>query len=477
MKKLYTHSLLLGTALVCSLGAQAFDTAGNGTAYSLATLAAIENSGLTKTADNEYLLSEDITVKAADSFTLEGGVTLKMAGTTTLRIEGFSTMGSANSRTLITRNADTDTPKGIYVLYDGDSTVVYRNLDFEYASLRSFGATGFNISNSTFKNSNGKLSSAGALTLGQAGAVFNITGCTFENNLVPAIGSGVNLFCKITIDNCVFIDNNQENTNKPQINITSGGNLPVVIKNCTITGTGRDKVGGIGVSNLASGPGTNYVLIDSCTITKNRYGITSIGPTNCEVRNCFIKENKYESNPNAGGSGISMYQVTNSIISGCHIEDNLWGVTVINCKCNLGQVDNPASPGGNVFVNNGNNGTAYDLYNNSTNTVYAQLNTWSVPEQTAAQIETVIFHKNDNPSLGQVIFMPAAGGSAGVTDASAARLTFSNGIVTGTEGAAIEVYNLSGQCVTRATGSANLSTLAPGLYIVRQGSEAIKVAI
>ena len=66
------------------------------------------------------------------------------------------------------------------------------------------------------------------------------------------------------------------------------------------------------------------------------------------------------------------------------------------------------NPGNNTFVNNGNGGVLYDLYNNSTNTVYAQGNTWNVSEQTEEEIEKVVFHQNDNASLGQVIFMPAA---------------------------------------------------------------------
>jgi hypothetical protein len=66
------------------------------------------------------------------------------------------------------------------------------------------------------------------------------------------------------------------------------------------------------------------------------------------------------------------------------------------------------SPGLNTFKDNGNGGQLYDLYNYSAITVYAQGNTWNVSEQTEEQIETVIFHQNDDSSLGKVIFMPAA---------------------------------------------------------------------
>jgi hypothetical protein len=119
-----------------------------------------------------------------------------------------------------------------------------------------------------------------------------------------------------------------------------------------------------------------------------------------------------------GGSGISFYDPylkTQAVISGNHIEGSLWGVTVIGCKdVSLGQPENTDidSPGGNVFKNNGNGGQLYDLYNNSTLTIYAQNNTWNVTEQTQEQIETVIFHKTDDASLGEVIYWPAASTSS-----------------------------------------------------------------
>jgi hypothetical protein len=157
------------------------------------------------------------------------------------------------------------------------------------------------------------------------------------------------------------------------------------------------------------------ITIRDCQIEDNRYGIGLVGPAARIVLDSnMLKNNRYETNPMNGGSGISLYdpyQQTEAVITGNHIEGSLWGVTVIGCKnVNLGCLDagENYNPGGNVFKDNGNNGQLYDLYNNSTITVYAQGNTWNVSEQTEEQIETVIFHKNDNPALGQVIYMPAA---------------------------------------------------------------------
>lgn len=182
-------------------------------------------------------------------------------------------------------------------------------------------------------------------------------------------------------------------------------------------------VGAIAVGNLTLLQASNRVVIENCELVEHRYGITGVGPMNMEIRNNRLVNNNHESNPMNGGSGISLSGYNyglNAVISGNHIENSLWGVTLIQCSnVSLGEVDNPDSPGGNTFKDNGNNGQPYDLYNNGVNTVYAQLNTWSVPEQTAEQIETVIFHKADNPNLGEVIYMPAAD-TEGISDITVA---------------------------------------------------------
>ena len=77
---------------------------------------------------------------------------------------------------------------------------------------------------------------------------------------------------------------------------------------------------------------------------------------------------------------------------------------------NLGNLTegDDSNPGCNVFLTNCNGGVLYALCNNSPLTVYAQGHTWYVEVQDEESIEKVIFHKKDNPSLGEVIFMPPA---------------------------------------------------------------------
>ena len=181
-----------------------------------------------------------------------------------------------------------------------------------------------------------------------------------------------------------------------------------------IIGTQRNKVGGIALGNLLGMEGANKVVIKNNTITKCRYGITAIGPFDVEISNNTLIDNQYEENPMNGGSGISIYDSSQKLtarITGNYIEKHLWGITLLGGKeINIGKTDSSLpdyNPGQNVFVDNGNGGLLYDLYNNTPLTVYAQGNTWNVDEQSAEKIESVIYHQADDPSLGEVIYQSA----------------------------------------------------------------------
>ena len=178
--------------------------------------------------------------------------------------------------------------------------------------------------------------------------------------------------------------------------------------------------GGIAVANMMGISGTNKVLIEGNDVRGCRYGITTNGTMDVRIIDNILVDNKYESNAMNGGSGVSIYNSNGGqkvYMSGNHIEGHLWGITNIGNvsdgtgpELNLGNLTegDDYNPGGNVFINNGNGGVLYDLYNNSPLTVYAQGNTWNVEVQDEESIEKVIFHKKDNASLGEVIFMPPA---------------------------------------------------------------------
>ena len=131
-----------------------------------------------------------------------------------------------------------------------------------------------------------------------------------------------------------------------------------------------------------------------------------------------------------GGSCVSIYDSSSSAniyMEGNWMEGGLWGITVPTGapNINLGKIDDPEAadynPGNNTFVNNGNNGELYDLFNNGTATIWAQGNTWNVIVQDEESIEGVIYHQADDPSKGLVIFMPPHQNNTAVEEIEAAQ--------------------------------------------------------
>ena len=411
--------LLLAFTMAALQNIHAYKTPGSGgTTYTLDALSAISDAHIYKDVDpssgtTTYIISQSDTISAGDRFLMSDGVTLLFADDVRLVIEGESdfclttgsTFGSAPGT-----SAD-DAPAGLVI--SGMSHTVMQHCTFITVGLRCQSEAGMTLSHCRFADNNGAIGTA-AFTLAHATAPFTIEDCTFENSLVPAISGAANYFNPLTIRRCTFTGNSRQNHNKPQLNLTAAANI--VIDDCTITGdTTLTMVGGIGISNFYALDDT-HLTISHCHITGNRYGIGTVGPiSTILIDSCTLVDNRYEVNAMNGGSGISLYDPygkTTAVISRNTIAGNLWGVTVIGCSdVSLGQpdrTDGVSSPGLNVFRDNGWDGVFYDLYNNSTNTIYAQNNTWNVTHQTEAEIENVIFHRADDNSLGEVIFMPAA---------------------------------------------------------------------
>lgn len=403
--------------------AKPFTSLGNGTNYTLEALSKIDTVGVTLESPGVYVMTENVNIAKGDKFTMESGVTLKMGDGVQFYAEGNVDLNCTKA-TLVTRNAAIDEPLGFYIATEEPTdTIKVNNITFDYAGFRTWFIGAMNITNCKFQNNNGLNSSSAALYMGPSGGSYLIQNCEFTNNVVPGLGVGGNVQVALTIEDCVFNDNNTQNNNKPQINITSGGDNDIIIKNCTLKGGKRTMVGAIAVSNMMALSGTNNVLIEGCDIRDHRYGITTThGPMNVVIKNNTLVDNKYETNAMNGGSGISLYDpygYETVWIEGNHIENSLWGITIIGGgDINAGKIDDPNAsdynPGKNVFINNGNGGALYDLYNNGTSTVYAQGNTWNVDEQTAEKIETVITHKADNASLGEVIYMSEKSGVEGI---------------------------------------------------------------
>lgn len=403
-------AILLSLCLPTSL-AQAYRTDGQGGVYSFYRLSQTEGSGVTmeiKDGKKNYTLSQNDTISAGDTFEGSESCIVYFADKVTFVVEGKADFQGKGSVTYAAKD-DADGAVGI-CLDNNEESTNFGGCTFVGVGVKFKGKSGGTLHSCTFTGNNSSIGQA-ALILGDSDDEYVVSHCRFRENRKAAISSAANIFSKVVIEHSEFLQNGTDNGNTPQLNLTVSDKVEIV--NCDIIGAPEhNMVGGIGISNFFGTSG-NSITINNCRIRENRYGIGTVGPMDISIAKCDIINNSYETNPMNGGSGISLYDPymkTTAVISDNIIERNLWGVTIIGCKdVNLGCIDlgENYNHGGNWFINNGNNDQPYDLYNNSTNTIYAQGNLWNTGPQTEEEIEKVVFHKHDNPSLGEVIYWPA----------------------------------------------------------------------
>ena len=413
MKKFYAFLAL--AAVATGAMADDFVSDGTGNVYTFNALSQIEGTGVTLQEDGSYLVSANFTIAEGDVLQLDNNAIIKMANGVQITIDGDANFTPADTA-VVTRDAEGSNPKGFWMLGENGNTNL-KNVTFEYVGVVFGGANSrLYADNCTFTLHNGKSSSSGALSFNSSCDNNIVENCYFIENTVNATGNGANSPVGVTISNCLFWHNTTSNRNKPQINLTCAGPYDVRIIDNEVIGGQFTMSGGIGVSNMMGLGHTGKVYIEDNYITDNRYGITTIGSIDAIIRNNVMIDNCYETNPNNGGSCVSIYDSSSSsniYMEGNWMEGGLWGITVPTGapNINLGKVEDPEAedynPGNNTFVNNGNGGVLYDLFNNGTATIWAQGNTWNVPEQTEENIEEVIYHQVDDPSKGLVIFMPA----------------------------------------------------------------------
>ena len=451
MKKFYTF--LLMAAVAVGAMADEFVTDGTGNVYTFNSLSQIEGTGVTLQDDGSYLVSADFTIAEGDVLQLLNNDVIKMADGVRITLDGDADFTPADTA-VVTRDAEGSKPKGFWMMGENGNANM-KNVTFEYVGVVFGGLnSSLHADNCTFTLHNGKSSSSGALSFNASCGGNIVENCYFIENTLNAIGNGASNPVGIIIRDCLFWHNTTDNRNKPQINLTCAGDYDVYITGNAVIGGQFTMSGGIGVSNMMGMGHTGKVYIEDNYIADNRYGITTIGSMDAIIKNNTMIDNCYETNPNNGGSCVSIYDSSSSsniYMEGNWMEGGLWGITVPSGapNINLGKVEDPEAedynPGNNTFVNNGNGGVLYDLFNNGTGTIWAQGNTWNVDEQTEEKIEEVIYHQVDDPSKGLVIFMPAhQDGPSSVEEIEAAQQT--DGLY----------YNLMGQPV---------SAPAAGIYI------------
>lgn len=511
MRKIFT--LLAAAALFTAAAKnEVYESKADGTIYTLATLAAIPETGVEKIDDNTYRLTKDINLNEddatgkADGLRINNNETVRLGASVIVRVYGPMSFAVTDTAQVCPDKAGNKC-KGfhIYKMDSDDRTIAH--VRFEEASLSLGNPSGTIIENCSFINSNGEIAK---YSICFSGACVNsvVRNCYFHNTQFSAIGSGSNVAAGVTVEDNLIEACSLAGRNYPYINLTpSGDNGGTFIRRNTIKGAKGMMAGAISVSNMLGITGANQVEITGNYMDDCRYGMNIYGSMDARITGNKIINCHYETNANNGGSGITFYGKDTHVVSG-YVSDNyidgcLWGVTVVGeARVNLGRTDLPVTdpgynPGLNVFKNNGNSGVApektetcydpsipYDLYNNTTDTIWAQGNTWGGPDQSPEEIEKRIFHKNDNPDLGVVIYLPIE--DSGITaisdnDDSILSVTVnSDGSfrVNGTsDSTPVTVYAINGTTLWSGTASATVTIGYRGTAIIRAGTEIFKVIL
>ena len=468
--KLLLPILALGVAMTGYAKNDVFTTPNTGTIYTFADLAKIEGTGVTQIDENTFSVVNDLDVLANDGITLTDGMTLELGKDVLIRLYGSKSSLTPDSATV--KAIEGQAPKGIHFT-EIDKPVVIKHVRFEQAGMKIGDGYGVTVENCTFYEHNEKSGHAAIDFV--ANSINNVVrNCYFIRTVTAAISSGSNVAAGVTIEDNVMEDCSTRNGNYPVINQTpAADNGPVIIRRNKILGGKRTRPGAISMSNMLSMIGDHKIFIEDNYMDNSRYGINILGNyMDIRVKGNQVIDCHYETNAMNGGSGITVNSTSDEHPTRVYIEGNrfegcLWGATIIGkALVNMGHVTDVTgddyNPGGNVFKNNGNCGTApagaetafdpsipYDLYNNTAMTLYAQGNTWGCEQQTAAEIEKYIFHSADDPTKGEVIFLPVAGDTSAIesiegnADAVPVMYVQPSGIVSATPVKGINIVKMS----------------------------------
>ena len=378
MKKLITLTCVFAMAVAAQ--AVPFVSQGNGTTYTFTDLAAIESCGV-KINGNTFTVDSSFTISAGDVLKINNNEVIMLGDKVQISIDAAD-FCPADTATITATEAAQGTAKGFKVL-GGKGVVALKNLRVEYVGFTmGFEGGHFEADNCTFTLHNTKSASGGVLNFSKSEKGMKVTNCTFVDNKSSGVASGSNTPVDILISKCEFRGNTTENRNRPQINMTCGNGYGVTVEDCVVIGGHYTLVGGIAVSNLLGMSIENTkVVIKNNIVRENRYGINITGSAHAEIIGNTIVDNIYETNPQNGGSAISVYDAAGKgtcKIRDNYMENNLWGITIPSGAPAV-DAGNEDEPGNNVFKNNGNGDPfkRYEFFNNGTATAYAIGNDWN----------------------------------------------------------------------------------------------------
>ena len=369
----------------------------NGTLYTMASLSTIAPTAVSNPQNRQYQIHQNITISANDTLYLESDANdIFVDNNITITILGAIISEPRINHLYII--GDSTGTSFFELLLDQASTANLSYIYFQYVEQILL----FNSGQVLFDNCVFSDFSNSAINYMNCNPI--IQNCYFHDNQKAAVTSAVNTAGSPRIINNLFQNNDLSNANVPQINIGPGAEDTIVIVGNHIEGVAQNMSGGIGIMNMGS---SNTILfVKDNVIENNRYGYTQNG-TNIYaiIEDNIIRNNNLETNPNNGGSGISIYGSTTSCgakIRRNLIHGNLWGITAIyNHNIDMGTAEDP---GENVLYDNGNNNVEYELYNNSSYNISAIGNYWGNNDMSHA--EDVIYHQTDNSSYGLVSYNP-----------------------------------------------------------------------
>ncbi len=394
MRKIYVlFSILLLPVL---LSAQ-YATGGEGSVFTPSVLSDSAGSQFDGDGSN-YTLSGEIIISSGDTLMLTNVDSLFFAANSHLRIEG--TLIAEPMDVLVITAVDS-TLGYTGLTFDESNGSVLQNLEFRYGGGVKLLYSDVYFNNCAFykmTDANG----SGAINLLQSNPVIEY--CNFTKNFRSAISSGATAASSPVIQYNNLYHNNTENGNRPQINLgTSDGINDIVIRGNIIDGF-YDETGGVSLATLAGG--TVSAVVDSNVIVNNRYGINVQGAVYADILHNHIIDNNLEDNPFYGGSGIAFSSGSQAMVAHNIIRGNLWGITIqSDAQPNFGEIEPDSSNiGHNYIYGNGNGGTTYNLYNNSTSNIYAQNNYWGTTSVSEAEVG--IIDQADDNTLGEVFYEP-----------------------------------------------------------------------
>ena len=461
-------------AVASMLNAQ-WTSPGNGTTYTMSDLVEVTDGVVTFDA-TYYHIHGDLTISTNDVLKIDNGFQKIFVEDAHITINGSMVCENANrvsimgdpSFSMLFENASNCQVKKMY-FSDGDgiklieSDVVFDDVKFVYFTT-------------TYCHS--------AIDIFNCNPV--IENCYFLLNEGAAIGSPANGQSSPSILNCEF-DSNVDGANMPQINLGPGAEDTIRIVGNLVDGTyATFHTGGISIADLM-GTGDTKILLKDNIIKNNRYGYNQQGYhlSSVIIGNEFL-DNHHEDNPMNGGSGISIYGMdenNKAVIRNNIITGNFWGITAINaCDINLGTEDDW---GRNEIHDNGNGGSVYDLYNNTTCDIMAVGNDWGTTDEN--EIENHIVHQHDNPSYGLVTFIPFVGYDRVEEDTTVDFEVSPNPVSNGSFTLTLEkdlptevvIYNANGQVVKSQSidnqiNTINVEALKSGVYFIEVKNTEVK---